>query len=412
MVGFPKMKMPAKSRKTSSSNTKSDSSRKSPNHRIDGSRKRTQNRIAQQCLRERRAASSRHMDNMFETMHFATETDLSQRYTVLLEAHMNLARENQLMEDALFRLRKKLLSLSNSTALAADDPVFDMMLGRENAREPELVITDTHEHCGDGRDLIDQQHPMGSPQTAADEPLPSASMGVQNDAVTANLTSNNTTLETPAYLEEFLDIYTGPQPIPETLGEIVVALDDASLDLLPYSADRQDGPELKKQPQQQPFTGSDDVYPQILADPLSFAEIHATSVSSDLPTSDGRAQPQQLASPWDICSTAPPQKLTVQSGNEFSNKVLQASFQCMSIAQWSGLARNLTTDQLTQQVAVAAVNLIGRASGMQQYLYGMVTIQPDRTKDCNANTDDKERCSLHGKNYVLASCHRRPRFSA
>ncbi|EUC27401.1 hypothetical protein COCCADRAFT_10006 [Bipolaris zeicola 26-R-13] len=112
---------------TETSKNESRNSRGGISKEASVTRKRTQNRIAQQCLRERRAASSRHADRILDTMEIVAEPE---RLTMLLEAQAKLTRENQRMEDALFRMRKKLLSLSNTAATAADDPIFEEFLGR------------------------------------------------------------------------------------------------------------------------------------------------------------------------------------------------------------------------------------------------------------------------------------------
>lgn len=84
-----------------------------------------------------------------EAMSFAAQTDRSRQYTLLLDAHLKLIKENQAMEDALFRMRKKLLSLSSAAAMAADDPVFEEMMGRKQ-REPEEPPEPTAESLRSG----------------------------------------------------------------------------------------------------------------------------------------------------------------------------------------------------------------------------------------------------------------------
>ena len=85
-------------------------------------RKRAQNRISQQCLREKNAAYVRNLENAVELLqNTITDNDgggCRDRYETLVEAHLKLLKENQRLEEALFRLRKKLLSLSNAAATA------------------------------------------------------------------------------------------------------------------------------------------------------------------------------------------------------------------------------------------------------------------------------------------------------
>lgn len=88
-------------------------------------RKRAQNRISQQCHREKNTAYIRSLESTVELLQKAAScnNDGGERqkdgYATLVEAHLKLVKENQRLEEALFRLRKKLLSLSNSAATAA-----------------------------------------------------------------------------------------------------------------------------------------------------------------------------------------------------------------------------------------------------------------------------------------------------
>jgi hypothetical protein len=52
-------------------------------------------------------------------MKSASDADGNEGYATLLQSHMALMEENRCLEDALFRLRKKLLSLSNAASTAA-----------------------------------------------------------------------------------------------------------------------------------------------------------------------------------------------------------------------------------------------------------------------------------------------------
>lgn len=100
---------------------------------VQNERKRAQNRISQQCLRERHAASARHLESVVQAMRSASDADSKERYSILLKSHMKLIEENRLLEEALFRLRKKLLSMSNSASTAAGthpflSPLFSFLL--------------------------------------------------------------------------------------------------------------------------------------------------------------------------------------------------------------------------------------------------------------------------------------------
>ncbi|KAL6364092.1 hypothetical protein LRP88_03525 [Fusarium phalaenopsidis] len=101
-------------------------------------RKRAQNRISQQCLREKNIAHVRSLEETVALLQQAVASgDQGSRYATLLETHLKLMEENRRLQDALLRLRKKLLSLSNAASAAAGklpphylyDEVFDTVLG-------------------------------------------------------------------------------------------------------------------------------------------------------------------------------------------------------------------------------------------------------------------------------------------
>lgn len=83
-------------------------------------RKRAQNRISQQCLREKNLAHVRSLEETVALLQQAVASgDQGSRYATLLETHLKLMEENRRLQDALLRLRKKLLSLSNAASTAA-----------------------------------------------------------------------------------------------------------------------------------------------------------------------------------------------------------------------------------------------------------------------------------------------------
>ncbi|XP_014556611.1 hypothetical protein COCVIDRAFT_26607 [Bipolaris victoriae FI3] len=76
-------------------------------------------------------------------------------------------------------------------------------------------------------------------------------------------------------------------------------------------------------------------------------------------------------SPWDIYSLAPLEKITIRSATEFSNKMSQAALNCKTRILDTAMVAHLTTDQITQLVAVAIVDLLSTCAVMQPYLYGV-----------------------------------------
>ncbi|KAF5652791.1 copper-transporting ATPase 2 [Fusarium sp. NRRL 25303] len=112
--------------------------RKAANALDPSERKRAQNRISQQCLREKNITYIRNLEETIELLQkVATGSDPRDRYSVLLDAHLKLIAENRKLEDALLRLRKKLLSFGQAATAAADDEVFDSIFRRRDAENPE-----------------------------------------------------------------------------------------------------------------------------------------------------------------------------------------------------------------------------------------------------------------------------------
>ncbi|KAF5975350.1 hypothetical protein FBULB1_7411 [Fusarium bulbicola] len=113
--------------------------RKATNALDPSKRKRAQNRISQQCLREKNITYIRNLEETIELLQkVATGSDPQDRYSVLLDAHLKLIAENRKLEDALLRLRKKLLSFGQAATAAADDEVFDSIFRRRDAENPEV----------------------------------------------------------------------------------------------------------------------------------------------------------------------------------------------------------------------------------------------------------------------------------
>ncbi|EXL44456.1 hypothetical protein FOCG_13433 [Fusarium oxysporum f. sp. radicis-lycopersici 26381] len=112
--------------------------RKAANALDPSERKRAQNRISQQCLREKNITYIRNLEETIDLLQkVATGSDPQDRYSVLLDAHLKLIAENRKLEDALLRLRKKLLSFGQAANAAADDEVFESVFRRRDAENPE-----------------------------------------------------------------------------------------------------------------------------------------------------------------------------------------------------------------------------------------------------------------------------------
>jgi hypothetical protein len=85
-------------------------------------RRRIQNRISQQCVRERRLAHAKQLESlktMIKTSLNPSTATPEPSQNVLLSTQLELTNENKELTDALLRMRKKLLSLSSAAAAAA-----------------------------------------------------------------------------------------------------------------------------------------------------------------------------------------------------------------------------------------------------------------------------------------------------
>lgn len=82
--------------------------------------KRAQNRLSQQCAREKRLAQSKQLDLLASVIK-SSGADLAERQTSLVNAQLELLKENEALKEGLLRMRKKLLSLSTAAAAAAGE---------------------------------------------------------------------------------------------------------------------------------------------------------------------------------------------------------------------------------------------------------------------------------------------------
>jgi hypothetical protein len=84
-------------------------------------KKRIQNRTSQQCLRERKQAHTRHLESLAELMMVSQNdgADPEKQNRVLAASNLKLIEQNRQLQDALFRMKKKLMGLSNMATAAA-----------------------------------------------------------------------------------------------------------------------------------------------------------------------------------------------------------------------------------------------------------------------------------------------------
>lgn len=110
-------------------------------------RKRAQNRVSQQCIREKAHAHARQLEALTEMIKSTTQSDSQSdlsSHKALMQSHLKLIEENRELKDALLRMRKKFLSLGSAANAGADDWIFDRVIrgpvskkGSKRARVPE-----------------------------------------------------------------------------------------------------------------------------------------------------------------------------------------------------------------------------------------------------------------------------------
>ncbi|KAH6989824.1 hypothetical protein BKA56DRAFT_576403 [Ilyonectria sp. MPI-CAGE-AT-0026] len=108
----------------------------------EGAWKRAQNRLSQQCRRERKSAQGRHLEHALATLQTTANLQGEDRYSVLLQTYLKLLDEHQALQDATLRLRKRLLSVSNAAAAAAEDPFFETLLKKNGKRDATTSTVD------------------------------------------------------------------------------------------------------------------------------------------------------------------------------------------------------------------------------------------------------------------------------
>ncbi|OCK85512.1 hypothetical protein K432DRAFT_421768 [Lepidopterella palustris CBS 459.81] len=114
---------------------KKDASQLPKSSRVE--RKRTQNRLSQQCVREKQQAYARQLESFvdFIKISHGNAKEGQDSRGELVRAHLALVQENQQLRDALLRMRKKLLSLSNSASAAADDEIIEQILQNDKQQQ-------------------------------------------------------------------------------------------------------------------------------------------------------------------------------------------------------------------------------------------------------------------------------------
>ncbi|PZD30541.1 BRLZ domain containing protein [Pyrenophora tritici-repentis] len=126
-------------------------------------RKRVQNRISQRCSREKKLTQNRNIANFIELVKKA-QTGSHENNKVLVNAYAELMQENDQLNEALLRMRKKLLSISNSSEAAANDPIFEKLLEPKGNQRHDLGLSNYagHDSLLEGDD-IERENRVGDP---------------------------------------------------------------------------------------------------------------------------------------------------------------------------------------------------------------------------------------------------------
>ncbi|KAI9763556.1 MAG: hypothetical protein M1840_000418 [Geoglossum simile] len=108
-------------------------------------KKRVQNRLSQQCYREKQASYIKQLERFVENVQAAGSgsADIPSQLQEMQRKQLRLMKENQELREAILRMRKKLLSLSTAASTSADDVIFERILNApaddDNAKTDETL---------------------------------------------------------------------------------------------------------------------------------------------------------------------------------------------------------------------------------------------------------------------------------
>ncbi|KAI0126984.1 hypothetical protein BJ170DRAFT_425663 [Xylariales sp. AK1849] len=308
-------------------------------------RKRVQNRFSQKCHRERLAAHARHLESVVDLIKTGDQEgdNASDRYSALLRQHMKIIEEKRALEEALFRMRKKLLSISNSAAAAADDEAIDALLCSKDRTRRQSEA-----------DSLSPAPPLDHLDTRNEE----APENVKIRSLCEALPLPKVTIDQPSG--------TGSRHEPQ-------ALDHSSSQQLPAPRCGSALPPINQNP--------DPEQPKVLVD----------NVAGQLTPHDQsygwNCGSFELTFPLDYpISIAPPTKiLTVTSPTNFAESILHACRKYVDLST-SGLddgpmdSRHLAAHAWSKhaqgmnnvpQISEIAVHMLAMFSGLESYIYGV-----------------------------------------
>jgi hypothetical protein len=118
----------------------SDDAKEKAKEEDRANRRRTQNRISQQCIREKAQARTRQLEALSEMVKPIMQTSYSsgeESRSALIEHQLALIEENKELREALLEMRKKLLSLSSaSSAIASKMSLTTTAIDAKSFRPP------------------------------------------------------------------------------------------------------------------------------------------------------------------------------------------------------------------------------------------------------------------------------------
>ncbi|KAL7916779.1 hypothetical protein GGI35DRAFT_485940 [Trichoderma velutinum] len=178
-------------------------------------RRRVQNRISQQCRRERGSAKARHLHRLAIVQSMST-MNYEDRYSALLQEHLKLIDDNESLREALLGLRKRFLSLSAAATAAAEDSIFNKLLEKDTKKAsdvsqqlivPEALTSNADEAMSMPRVSTPDTNAGNAicnyPSPLLPNPDPAYSLNAFVGQNIGNSDNNIFALDNPAYGDEF-----------------------------------------------------------------------------------------------------------------------------------------------------------------------------------------------------------------
>ncbi|GAB7356239.1 hypothetical protein MBLNU459_g7056t1 [Dothideomycetes sp. NU459] len=322
-------------------------------------RKRVQNRISQQCLREKQLARTRQLESAMEIIKNSANqlADGHSPNAPAMEAQLKLIAENEQLREAVFRMRKKLLSLSHMAASAADDEIFETLLsGEMNRRSSNANDADEPPQVPADHNVAAQDKGIGEVANEA-----SAAVPVEKLSSVASSSLNTTHMD-------FGNITPGAYPAPN---------DNSDPDFLSYLVE----PEFNgssEDPQSTLFNGTSCFIP--LIEGLGHEHEHEHEHE--------HAPPDTLGADYQcgLLLLAPAAFPIASRASHFADKIIKACHcyhQSLTPAEqrreqhYSFLqVDDPVLTEATKGLAMIATHLMSNLAGIQPYIYGVNAATP------------------------------------